>query len=66
MKKIIFILITLFVFSFSQRIYASNSGVFSDGKTIKNLKKDNKFKKTNKPNNIKTNIKNLLHLINKT
>lgn len=40
MKKIIFILITLFVFSFSQRIYASNSGVFSDGKTIKNLKKD--------------------------
>lgn len=38
MKKILFI-ITFFVFSFSPKIYA-NDGVFNDGKTIKDLRKD--------------------------
>lgn len=40
MKKIIQIIIFSLIFSFSQVIYANDSWVFDDGKTIKNLKKE--------------------------
>ena len=39
MKKILFFILVL-LFSFSQKIYANDSGFFTDAKSIKDLKKD--------------------------
>ena len=39
MKKILFFILVL-LFSFSPKIYANDSGFFTDAKSIKDLKKD--------------------------
>lgn len=40
MKKILYLIFTFLIFSFSSTSYANKVDVFSDGKTIKDLKKD--------------------------